>query len=481
MVSGSRLSRDDIKKLNIDKCRQVFIIGETNEDDHDSRNIECLGIINEIVEKVGKNIRCHVLINHHLTFAAFQQQEISGIRKNIDFVPFNFNDMWAQKVFAGNSYNNGEITYKPLDHEPITADSEMRVHLIILGMSRMGIALGLQAAHLCHFPNYVTKGIKTRITFIDEHAGREMNILKRQLHYFFDEIDYSFRNCNENVQFNNASERKKFTDIEFEFIEDHFEDDPVQRYLEEAALDKTSYLTIAVALSDSSAAFAAALYLPPPIYDSGTSILVRQEHSYAVVSMISRTQDKNIYRKYRNLRPFGMKQNSYDLKQADDLLPMMVKYTYDNTTNEQIIREFPEAAIRRNWIENWRETDNLSALKASNRHAANFIPVKQRSLNLKEGVDLDAQQINLAARIEHNRWVAEKLLIGFRAPLPEEAVNITKEKREYFKERFIHEDIKAYQELGEDAKAINVKTYDINISHSLPYMIKTYRSYLDIL
>jgi hypothetical protein len=472
VVSGNRLSADDVKKLNIESCVQVFLLGETDEDSHDSKNIECLGIINEIAAAAKKNIRCHVLFNHHLTFSAFQQQEIAGIRDNIDFVPFNFYDLWAQKVFVENSYHNGRITYKPLDREPITEDSSMRVHLVILGMSRMGIALGLQAAQICHFPNFTTKGIKTKITFIDVDAEREMAVLKRRLRHFFDEIDYSLVNLDENSRYSNETEKTKFTDIEFEFIKDHFEDDPVQHYLEEAAMDKSSYLTVAVALPDSSDALSAALCLPSVVYDSGASVLVRQEHSYAIVSMISREPDNAIYCKYKNMRPFGMVHNAYDIKQADDILPMMIKYVYDNTTDEKIIREFPKDEVMRNWIENWRKTDNLSALKASNRYAANFIPVKQRSLGIKEGVDLNERQIYLAARIEHNRWVTEKLLVGFRAPTPEEAAGITKEKREYYKSRFVHEDIKAYQELGEDGKAVDVRIYDVNISHSLPYMIR---------
>jgi len=190
--------------------------------------------------------------------------------------------------------------------------------------------------------------------------------------------------------------------------------------------------------------------------------------------MISKEEDTDIYRKYKRMRPFGMVANSYDLKQADDLLPMMIKYTYDNTSGEKIIRDFPEDIIKRNWIENWKKTDNISALKASCRYAANFIPVKQRSLNIKEGVDLNSNQIQLAALMEHNRWVIEKLLLGFRAPTPQEAADMTPEKREYYKARFIHQDIKAYQNLGEDAKGVNVKIYDINISHSLPYMVRAY-------
>jgi hypothetical protein len=472
VISGNRISREVVAKLNIDKCKQIFLLGETDEDNHDSQNIECLGIINEIVAEVGKNMRCHVLFDRQSTFVAFQQQELAGIRENIDFVPFNFYDMWAQKIFVKNTYNKKKINYKPLDREPITVDSDMRVHLVILGMSNMGIALGIQAAQLCHFPNFVTKGIKTRITFIDENADHNMNILKTQFRCFFDEIDYSFRSFGENIQYNN-DEKKKFTDIEFEFIKAHFEDDAVQRYLEEAALQKTSFITVAIALPESSAALETALYLPTVVYDSGASVLVRQEHSCAIVSMLSQEEEGVEYRKYKNLRPFGMLSDSYDLEQVDDLLPMMVKYVYDNTTDEQTILDFPKDVIWHNWITNWRKTDNISALKASNRYAANFIFVKQRSLGIKEGMEMDSQQINLAAQVEHNRWVIEKLLVGFRAPTPEEAEGIAKEnKRSYYKAHFIHEDIKAYQILGKDDKAISVKVYDVNISRALPYMLK---------
>jgi hypothetical protein len=77
--------------------------------------------------------------------------------------------------------------------------------------------------------------------------------------------------------------------------------------------------------------------------------------------------------------------------------------------------------------------------------------------------------------MEHNRWVMEKLLLGFRAPTAKEAARIgADKKREYYKARLIHEDIKGYMELGEDDDSIDVKLYDINISRALPYMLRDY-------
>ncbi|GMO42379.1 MAG: hypothetical protein Pg6C_03860 [Treponemataceae bacterium] len=478
VVSCGRASREDLLRLRIPQCSCVFLLGESGEADRDSKNIECLELINTILAEAPPRAapcRCHVLFDRQSTFAAFQQQEIPGIRERIDFVPFNFCDIWAQTVFVDTQYNNGEIRYRPLDFQPITADSDKRVHLAIIGMTNMGIALGVQAVHLCHYPNFITKGIKTRITFIDENADRELDFLKGRLRYFFEETDYRYRDFDGNQGFERPPDSQRFTDIEFEFIKGRVEQDAVQELLAREAARPDTYLTIAAAMDDSNAAAACALYLPQAVYDSGAQILARQELSCAVLSMLSRPGGAGAgYRKYANIRPFGMLDNCYG--RADDLLPMMIKWAYDNTSEEKTVTEFPEADVRRNWAANWKETDNVSALKMSNRYCANYMGVKQRSLGIREGMELDAQQIRLAARMEHNRWVAEKLLMGFRAPSPAEAASIAAEKkREYYKARLIHEDIKSYDALGEDGKQIDVKIYDINISRALPYMLGAYR------
>ena len=66
------------------------------------------------------------------------------------------------------------MEYPALDREPITWESDRYVHFVIIGMSRMGVALGVEAAHLLHFPNFCRdKRLKSRITFIDADADKE--------------------------------------------------------------------------------------------------------------------------------------------------------------------------------------------------------------------------------------------------------------------------------------------------------------------
>ncbi|GHV25636.1 hypothetical protein FACS189498_4010 [Spirochaetia bacterium] len=478
IVSGNRNSAEDIKKLRLCACTEIFLFGEQGEDDRDSLNIECLKLLASELAATNKYVRCHVLFSRQATFVAFQQQDIPKIREHIEFIPFNLCDHWAKKVFADCEYSVGGITYKPLDRGPVTEDSEKQVHLVILGMTNMGIALGMQAAQLCHFPNFFTKGIKTRITFIDEDAEREMDFLKGKARSLFNEIDYFYWDVDSGVKTDNTKTKEKFMDFEFEFIRGRFECDEIQAYLAELAGRENTFLTIASALQDSAAALAAALYLPSAVYESETQILVYQETSCAVVDILSQKAPDGTYRKYRNLYPFGMLNGAYDAGEADDLLPMMINYTYNNTSDGSFVRDFPIEKIRKSWLFGWKPSDAVSALKSSSRYCANSIPVKQRSLGIRAGGELTERQIQLAALVEHNRWTAEKLLLGFRAPTAEEAAIMAadKTKRDYFKQRLVHQDISSYAGLGFDDKNIDVRDYDINICRAFPYMLEVYEN-----
>lgn len=82
---------------------------------------------------------------------------------------------------------NAKVKYPALDREPITWESDRYVHFVIIGMSRMGVALGVEAAHLLHFPNFCRdKRLKSRITFIDADADKEMNFFRGRYRHYFD-------------------------------------------------------------------------------------------------------------------------------------------------------------------------------------------------------------------------------------------------------------------------------------------------------
>ena len=496
IVSGNRTSVEDLERLNIHLCKEVFILGENEEYDNDSLNVECVkkiyGILSET--SAGIIVRCNVLFEYQCTFAVFQRQDIDRLKDRIDFVPFSFYEMWAQKVFVEGKYDSPEketLEYTPLDRGGINAGSEQNVQLVVIGMQSMGVALGLQAAHLCHFPNFVTKGIKTRITFIDENADVEMNYMRGRYRHLFDEVDVYYREVNRNdmiscnifkdegFRINTCGKNEIFTDIEFEFIRARVEYPVIQDYLAGLSRNRNICLTVAICFSFPPKALAAGLYLPDELYYNDTPVLIRQEISHCTLDML--TKDG----KYRNVKPFGMLDNCYDLRKADNLLPMMVKYLYDNTSadKEEVVKTFAPDILKKSW-RNWKDKNgeelrNITALKWSNIYNANMAHIKKRSLDVIQGKELSDEQINLLARIEHNRWIIEKLLMGYRPCTPEETAAIAdgSQTKQYFRDRFVHNDLKPYHALSKDDKGIQANKYDINISKSFPFMLSELEKY----
>ena len=481
IVSGNRTSSEDLERLHIDLCKEIFVIGETDEYDNDSLNVECIRKIHAILSKkaVGRIIRCNVRLAHQSMFAVFQRQDIDRLKDRIDFVPFNYYEMWAQKVFVEGEYESlakdgltGKLEYTPLDREGIDAESDKKVHLVVAGMSDMGIVMGMQAAHLCHFPNFVTKEIKTRITFIDEDADLQMNLLRGRYRHLFNETDVYYREVNrsdmmngsllknEGVRINKRHAKELFTDIEFEFIKAGVEYPAVQEYLAGLSCNSQLYLTVAVCFSFPPQALSTGLYLPDELYDNHIPILVQQEIPYCTLDML--TKDG----KYRHVKPFGMLENCYDLSKADDRIPMMVNYVYSKGAPDT----FPEKEIEAMW------RGLRTALQWSNRYHADSISFKLRSFrHVDFNEPLNDQQIDLLARVEHNRWNMEKLLMGYRptTPLEKEAIlNDLSLKNKFKINYFAHQDICPYDDLLPDEAGINASEYDRRISASLPLIAR---------
>jgi ryanodine receptor 2 len=185
--------------------------------------------------------------------------------------------------------------------------------------------------------------------------------------------------------------------------------------------------------------------------------------------------------KYGKVHSFGLMSDAYVPEKADDLRPMMVKFTYDRTgeyygkaeNSDKVfhIKSFDKQALIDNWNTWGQDAKNITALKASNIYNANMNGIKQRSLNIQPGKELTNEQINLLARVEHNRWNIEKLIMGYRACTPEEREKKTKKE---LRDEFKHKDIVAYQELEPDDKGIQANKYDESISRALPFMLSEY-------
>lgn len=480
ILYARRDSAEDLKKLYTPQAREIFLIGERNEHDHDSLNIECL---KKIVDIHKQHKDCPkktftVLFEYQTTFAAFQVTDLSSEwRQYIKFRPFNFYEEWAKKVLVKGHYVAGDefIEYPLLDREPITADSNKHVHLVIIGMSRMGVALGVEAAQLLHFPNFCLDGChKSIITFIDEVADEEMNFFRGRYRHYFEVASTTY------CEVTSEGELKKtllpptrfqgkdadFLDVGFEFIKGRAESPAVQNLIRNWANEENELLTIAICLNYPPQSMAMGLYLPDNVYDKNIPVLIRQETSAALLAMLNSKKTEEDSHKYSHVFPFGMLSNCYDLDNRNILLAQSVNYIYTYYNQYKSLPEtLPAETVLADY---WNQLP--VALQWSNLYNAYSIRLKLRSLGITDydNLQLDSAQIDCLAKVEHNRWNVEKLLLGYRKPTSEELESIRKDdvlRREY-KRRLVHPDICPYDELSEDS--VN---YDKCIAAGIPLMV----------
>lgn len=484
LVHGNRLSAEDLKNICVSKAKRIYLIGEDDDVDHDTLNINSLGIIAKQIPENMK-IGCVTYLRNRSTFALFQTSDIMDeVKKKIDFYPFNFDETWARKLFVNCESKINGVSYPSLDRDGIDKDSDKYVHLIIVGMTQMGVMLGMEAAHVCHFPNFSTKRRKTKITFIDENADAEMKFLVGANNRFFENCRYKYRYKNHEVR---SNPKNDFLDVMFEFFKGNIGNEWIRGYIEECANNDKEILTIASCMDDTAKSLAAGLYLPDAVYDKGLSVdgrkekdevvvLVRQNTSAELLNIIKKGNAK--YRKYRNVYPFGMLNDGCELDETLTKWAKRINYLYcvfDDLGGAPSL--YPDDVVDGEW--NGCSVSD----KWSNIYNAMTIPTKLRSV----GVDyksltcrsLAEEEIGLLAEVEHNRWNVEKLLMGYRTVTEKESAEIEKSiaeggslKKDYKNRLKAHYDIRPFADLREDKNGKNVNRYDFGMTKGIIDIIR---------
>ncbi len=459
---GNRTSDRDIENLKVRSAKEVYIIGEDVRSDdtesyHDTMNMECLELIRKHLGKVHKKLNCHVMFEYQTTFSVFQYSEISNnIKDFIDFKPFNYYDSWAQQVLIGRTEE-----YLPLEGaEGIRVDSPKQVHLIIVGMSRMGISMAINAAHVAHYPNFDSKGIRTKITFIDKAANEEKDFFMGRFKELFALSHWSYGNIEEDkvklatqdVLHNYEHLGGDFLDIEWEFINGSIEKKAVQTYIKEATANENSIVTIAICLPEPNRCLAAALYLDRSVYDKVNQILVYNRYGDSLVTQMTHKHDKQINPYHNKMRAFGMAYDFYNLELVRNIekLAHRIQDEYN-----KIYPPNPEEKYGKSEMAKWW----------SNVYSASTAWCKMRCIGWDGERDLTEDEVNILAKVEHARWNMEQLLMGYRpidATKQKELTDITdkeekKTKKNKLKSQMIHLNICSFNKLKEiDGGSIQV-------------------------
>lgn len=544
---GSRTSAEDIAELKLEKAKEVYILGEdTRTDDlesyHDTMNMECLKLVSEDIKDVTgyycvkdkyNNITedyrlvCRVMFEYQSTFNILQVTDIDG--EKINFLPFNYYEMWAQKVLVCQKLGAKEkYDYLPLENmEGIKSTADSFVHFVVVGMSRMGLAMAIEAAHLAHYPNFETKKKRTRITFIDSAMRQEKHFFMGRFKEMFALARYREVNAvSEDIYSSNkyswtdplVDENVKspykgnhlgtdFVDVEWEFVNGSIENPNVQQYVEDAASNPDAKLTIAVCLPENSRAIAAAAYLPDAVYSSKHTlqVLVYQRMNDELLRQI------NVNKRYHGkLKAFGMNKDGYDasLIELSEYIGKRLGEKYDkfkekqdatkqkcpfykgkefvaktdasstpkngesaNDTNNEPTKEKPKSA---KW---WSNKYNIYTMWTKFR----CMDANSESIKNENFVFGDKDLENLG-KMEHNRWVVEQLLLRYRPLTAGEQENAKidslcssdKEKGRLKSDEYAHLDICSNARLNQ--VDYNMSKLDQALIQVLP---EAYREYLN--
>jgi hypothetical protein len=364
-------------------------------------------------------------------FSALQNAEIDKtIKDHLVFIPFNFNEIWAQKAIA----TIPDKEYISLDGNGITRDCNKHVHLIIVGMNPLSWSLAVNAAHILHFPNFKEGVFNTcsTITFIDTEATLKGKEFRRRYRNLFDlarwrEIfDYQCMDTdrywidpiaddNSNSPYKEKLGPVNFMDIQWEFIEGNVFDKNIQDYMEHITTKDDTIGTIALCEEESDKNSSICMSLSEATRLGANEILVRQNESDIVVKTLRDAFG------YEKIRAFGMMNECYKENLISDKYGKLINASYSGCTFDGSDED--NKRIESEW------NNKTSLDKWSSIYCANMLFYKLRSLGLDTSKDISIEEIeNATSEInhdiiqstEHNRWNTERLLLGMRPLYSEE-------------------------------------------------------------
>ena len=165
------------------------------------------------------------------------------------------------------------------------------------------------------------------------------------------------------------------------------------------------------------------MYFPEDILKEALQILVYQQNSFDMIEKVAHGEKQ--WKRYEKLKPFGLIENSYEGSIFDNLLAKLIYYKFKASSEVQKQIQNDTIRVDRNLIsEVNRLWDELGIVdKLSNIDLADSLELKLRSARTlktdtktkqKEMLSPKCEDFKLYSFAEHNRWLTERLTMGYR-------------------------------------------------------------------
>ena len=424
VLYGDRTQKEQLLSVWAQQARRAFILGEPEEADHDTKNTLCL----RELKNMATAMECYMVCDHLSTLRIMQLQT-EPLPPTFHLTIANALESWTQRVIV-NQDGYPQLYRK----EWISAEDEEYVHLVLIGATQMAYSLAITAAHVAHYPNFLTKGKRTRITFIDPNIDVHRDFLRGHYESLFRlsrqrylwlarEGDKATLRTEEYI----PEKDFDFLDIEWEFIASSADAPTVRELLAKWSADQEQMLTVAYCMEDMKMNLSSALYAPDELMTANIPLLVYQPSNDALAEWTKE------FTRYKNIYPFGMRQDCYD-----KTFRRRMRWAIEaNEAYEDNAAKLNPQRKRKHWF------DLKLTLQFSNMYSANYcFAVLRRT---------DKQYY---ARLEHQRWMTERLLLGYKAMDKKERIRIEHtpepERQQLMNEcepYFMHPNIQPFEEL----------------------------------
>ena len=395
-------------------AKTIYIIGEDDEKDGDSISLRCYDTLKKVCGEKGGIIRCFLLLQDPSSIKVFKRVKGTEGSSRLKIDMIDTNEYLAERVLIPDNHQYPSIDYTItrdgdghiLMSEGIREGCTSFVHFVIAGMTDIARALALTAAHICHFPNYRERGIRTVITFVDTDMALKMNRFIATFPNLFQLSHYRFVSFDINASRSHTPDPAygDFLDIEWEFIDADITDPRVRSMLETWAADDRQSLSFAICQAQQKDNALLALGLPDILYRNGYPIFVHQRASDEILKLAREAQP------FRNIHTFG---SLYDVN-SDPLFikrvlgGQRVNWVYEKADNKD--HDLQDAFTV--WF--YRSEAN----KLNSIYSANSMAVLSHNFGLLDR-DLstltDEQWIPICDE-EHRRWMISTLILGYSAP-----------------------------------------------------------------
>ena len=420
VLHGSRTNKQDLQSLYPNRAFEIFLIGE-NESNSDFRNLDCFNELRNLdgFSNWGAYIFLYLQEQSSITLINNRRYDNKAFRDISDdnnrLRIYNTDERWARRILVDSDNKWPQMNVNMRNGCRITMDSDMFVHIVIFGMTSTGEVLATMAAKTCHHPNFVTKGIRTRITVIDNDFSKNRGIFHGRYTDFMAMCHYTIKRIKDNkweeIYKHVPEEDHDFLDIEWEFIESVPDEFLLQEELSKYVESESSLLSVVVCGHDENQNVSIALGLPKVFFDKSIPVWLYTRSETSLRSFFENSR-------YDNIMPWGML-NIYTTQEFwEEIAAKHLNYFFENTFGED-----KETTDEDNYrIENAWEKLPLEMRSATITNAT-AIPVFVGSMKnwsyVENGFALDDDEIEVFAHLEHIRWSVCALLRGYR-PLDKE-------------------------------------------------------------